>query len=139
MSARCPSIERHLPCHSERSEEPLNRTFEHTNNDAGCVTVRATVSGRKYPQTTIASSLVVCATRDDGLQRATKVLEAVQSLFDYVDTGGVTKPDSAIVTESSFRNVCRAGFSKLSPGAMCRRQARSTWLRQYRAPALPVA
>src|SRR5206468_7188903 len=131
MSARCPGIERHLACHSERSEEPLNRTFDHTNNDAGCVTVRATVSGRKYPKTTIASSLVVCATRDDGLQRAAKVLEAVQSLFDYVDTGGVTEPDSAIVTESSSRNHRDVGFAQQAIGEILRCQTKLTDIHQH--------
>ncbi len=62
--------------------------------------------GNRNWQPTIARSLVVCATRGDKLQRAAKVLEAVQPLFDYVDTGGVTEPDSAIVTESSSRNDC---------------------------------
>src|SRR5437879_618535 len=46
------------------------------------------------------------------LQRPAKVLEAIQSLFDDVDTGGVTESDSAIVTESSSRNHRDVGFTE---------------------------
>src|SRR5436190_16541982 len=109
MSAREPGIEEHLTCHSERSEEPLTNPVDHSKQNARCIMRRALFGNGNW-QSTIARFPVVCATRDDKLQRAAKVLEAVQALFDYVDTGGVTEPDSAIVTESSSRNDCDVGF-----------------------------
>src|SRR5215475_7295434 len=111
MSAREPGIERHLACHSGRIEEPLNKRLEHTNNDTCCVTVLATVSETSIPKLDCGLPRRL---RDsgDGLQRATKVLEAVQSLFDYVDAGGVTEPDVSIITESSTWNDCYIGFAQ---------------------------
>src|SRR5438132_12264040 len=41
---------------------------------------------------------------DDRLQCAAKVLEAVQTFLNYVEAGGVTQPDGAVVTKRSSRN-----------------------------------
>ena len=46
------------------------------------------------------------------LQRPAEVLEAVQSLFDDVDTGGVTEPDGSIITEGSSGNHRDVGFTQ---------------------------
>ena len=56
--------------------------------------------------------LVVCATRDDRLQCPAKVLEAVQTFFDYVEARGVAEPDRAVVAEGSPRNDGDAGFAQ---------------------------
>src|SRR5436190_8038897 len=87
--------------------------------------------GNRNWQPTIARSLVGCTTRDDKLQRATEVLEAVQALFDYVDTGGVTEPDSAIVTESGSRNDRDVGFAQKAIGEILRCQTELTDIYQH--------
>ena len=115
MSAREPGIEEHLTCHSERSEEPLTSPVDHSKQNARRIMRRDRFGNRNW-QSTIARSLVVCATRDDKLQRATEVLEAIQALFDYVYTGGVTEPDSAVVTEGSSRNDRDIGFAQQAIG-----------------------
>ena len=115
MSAREPGIEEHLTCHSERSEEPLTSPVDRSKQNAPRIMRRDRFGNRNW-QSTIARSLVVCATRDDKLQRATEVLEAIQALFDYVYTGGVTEPDSAVVTEGSSRNDRDIGFAQQAIG-----------------------
>src|SRR5206468_5340853 len=97
---------------------------------ARCIMRRALFGNGNW-QSTIARFPVVCATRDDKLQRAAKVLEAVQALFDYVDTGGVTEPDSAIVTESSSRNDCDVGFAQQAIGEILRCQTKLTDIHQH--------
>src|SRR6266536_1555228 len=61
-------------------------------------------------------SLVVCPTRDDRLQCAAKVLEAVQTFFNYVQASGVTQPDRAVVTKRSSRNNGDARFTQQTVG-----------------------
>ena len=50
--------------------------------------------------------------RDDRLERAAKVLEAIQTLFDYVEARGVAEPNGAVVAEGSSRNDGHAGFAQ---------------------------
>jgi hypothetical protein len=59
----------YLACHSERSEEPLKRSFDHTKEDVRCMIVRTSRFRYNFPQSTTVRSLVVCATRDDRLIR----------------------------------------------------------------------
>jgi len=44
-------------------------------------------------------------------ERATKVLEAIQALFDDIDAGGVAKTDRSIVTESCAGNYRDVRFT----------------------------
>ena len=69
-------------------------------------------------------------------QRPAKILEAIQSLFDDVDTGGVTEPDGAIVTESSSRNDRDVGFTQQAIGEILRGQAELTDIHQHVKRAL---
>ena len=64
-------------------------------------------------------------------QRPAKVLEAVQALFDYVDTGGVTEPNGAIVTEGSSRNDCDVGFAQQAIGEILRGQTKLTDIHKH--------
>ena len=96
--------QKYLARHSQRSEEPLNKFLE--CNDAHCLIVRAAAFNPSGLKTTTMRSLVVFATRDDTSQRPAKILEAVQPFFDYIKTGGVAKPDCAIVSESRSGNNC---------------------------------
>src|SRR6266576_625820 len=130
MSAREPGIEEHLTCHSERSEEPLTSPVDHSKQNARRIMRRDRFGNRNW-QSTIAKSLIVCATRDDKLQRATEVLEAIQALFDYVYTGGVTEPDSAVVTEGSSRNDRDVGFAQQAIGEILRCQTELTDIHQH--------
>src|SRR6266576_1963805 len=130
MSAREPGIEEHLTCHSERSEEPLTSPLI-TQNKTRRSIMRSDRFGDRTWQSTIARSLVVCATRDGKLQRAAKVLEAIQALFDYVDTGGVTEPDSAVITEGSSRNDCDVGFAQQAIGEILRGQTKLTDIHKH--------
>src|SRR5436189_3007830 len=59
-------------------------------------------------------------------QRPANILEAIQSLFDDVDTCGVTEPDGAIVTESSSRNDRDVGFTQQAVGEILRGQTELT-------------
>src|ERR1043165_2837907 len=65
------------------------------------------------PKTTIPSSLApkAIASGMTDLQCPAKVLEAVEALFDNVDTGGVTEPNRAIITEGSSRDDRDVGFT----------------------------
>jgi len=54
--------------------------------------------------------------RNNGLQRAAKVLEAVQALFNNVKTRRVTEPNSAIVAKGSTRNDSNVGFAQQTIG-----------------------
>ena len=45
-------------------------------------------------------------------ERAAKVLEAVQTFFNYVQASGVTQPDRAVVTKCSSRNNGDARFAQ---------------------------
>src|SRR6266700_3729307 len=110
-------------------------SVDHSKQNARRI-MRCDRFGNRNWQSTIARSLVVYATRDGKLQRAAKVLEAVQALFDYVDTGGVTEPDSAIVTESSSRNDCNVGFTQEAIGEILRGQTKLTDIHQHVKRAL---
>jgi hypothetical protein len=57
-----------LVCHSERSEEPLKRLFDH-KKDVRSMIVRTGRFQYNLAQSTTVRSLVVCATRDDRLRR----------------------------------------------------------------------
>src|ERR1044072_4588569 len=65
------------------------------------------------------------------LQCPTKVLEAVETLFDNVDTGGVTEPNSAIVTEGSSRNDRHVSFAQQSIGESLRGQTKLTDIHKH--------
>src|SRR5262249_31134922 len=65
------------------------------------------------------------------LQRSAKVLETVQAFFDDVDTGGVTEPYGAIVTEGSSRNDCDIGFTQQTISEILRCQAQLTDIYQH--------
>ena len=46
------------------------------------------------------------------LQRAAKVLEAIQTFFDYVEARGIAEPNGAVVAEGCSRNDGHAGFAQ---------------------------
>src|SRR6476646_2851174 len=68
---------------------------------------------------------------DDRLERPAKVLEAVQTFFDYVQAGGVAEPDGAVVTEGSSRNYGNAGFTQQTVGEILRRQPQLADVHQH--------
>jgi len=88
--------------------------FEHTNNDARDVIVRATISDGSVVLPTIVRSRAPKAfgAWDDRSKRAAKVLEAIQTFFDYVEARGVAEPDRAVVAEGSPGNDGDAGFAQ---------------------------
>ena len=49
-------------------------------------------------------------------ERAAKVLEAVQTFFNYVQASGVTQPDRAVVTKRSSRNNGDVRFTQQTVG-----------------------
>src|SRR6516225_5773081 len=80
-----------------------------------------------------------CPTAEDGCatsERAAKVLEAIQTFFDYVEAGGVAEPDGAVVAEGGSRNYGDAGFTKQTVGEILRCQAELTNVNQHIKSAL---
>src|SRR5882724_1396546 len=65
------------------------------------------------------------------LQCPAKVLEAVEALFDNVDTGGVTEPNSAIISEGSSRNDRDVGFTQQAIGEILRGQTKLTDIHKH--------
>src|SRR5215831_5648870 len=56
------------------------------------------------------------------LQRPAKILEAVQTLFDYVKARRVTEPNGAVVTEGSARHDGDVGFAQQTVGEILGRE-----------------
>src|SRR4026207_1682070 len=64
-------------------------------------------------------------------QRPAKVLEAIEALFDNVDTGSVTEPNSAIVTEGSSRNDRHVSFTQQPISEILRSQTKLTDIHKH--------
>ena len=57
------------------------------------------------------------------LQRAAKILEAVEAFFDHVDARRVAEPHRSIVAECGSGNDCDIGFAQQTIGEILRTQA----------------
>jgi len=56
------------------------------------------------------------------LQRAAKILEAVEAFFDHVDARRVAEPHRSIVAECGSGNDCDIGFAQQTIGEILRRE-----------------
>src|SRR5262249_15226742 len=95
--------------------ETSQRLFARTNDDGRSFIAQVTGPGASTPKPRL-GALVVCATRDDRLQCPAKILKTVQPLFYYIQTGGVTQPDRAVVTKRSSWNNGDARFAQQTVG-----------------------
>src|SRR5262249_43305116 len=68
-------------------------------------------------------STALRSARDDTSKCAAKILEPVQSLFDHVEAGCVTKAHGAIVAESSARHHSNVGFAQQTIGKILRTES----------------
>src|SRR3954454_12740833 len=62
--------------------------------------------------------------RDDGLERPAKILEAIQTFFDHIKTGGVTETNRTIVAKGSARHDRDIGFTQQTIGEILRRESK---------------
>src|SRR5260370_40088051 len=74
----------------------------------------------RFWHATTGRSLVVFATRDDKSQCAAKVLEAIQTFFNYVEACGVAMPDRSIVSEGRARTNRDSCFPQETFGEIVR-------------------
>src|SRR6266849_1070367 len=85
---------------------------------------------------TAVRSLAVFATRDDRLQGAAKILKAIETFFDYVDTRGVAEPNRAIVAECRPRHNRDICFAQQAIGKILRSEPELTNVHEHIKSAL---